>query len=93
VGPIQAIINGKPDYAPNPKNWAHKIGPYIDGGIQNYTDSIYNAYVQDGQLRIVALKEALTSAMRRGEYLQEFTFGIFAAKLRAPYGQGMWPAS
>jgi beta-glucanase (GH16 family) len=92
VGPVKAIINGKPAYAPNPKNWAHKIGPFIDGGMQNYTDSIYNAYVQDGQLKIVALKEALTSAMLRGEYLQEFTFGVFAAKLRAPYGQGMWPA-
>lgn len=92
VGPVQALINGKPAYAPNAKNWAHKIGPNIDGGIQNYTDSIYNAYVQDGQLRIVALKDGLTSAMLRGEFLQEFKFGVFAAKLRAPYGQGMWPA-
>jgi hypothetical protein len=40
VGPVQAIINGKPAYAPNPKNWAHVVGPHIDGGIQNYTDSI-----------------------------------------------------
>lgn len=23
VGPVRAIINGKPAYAPNPKNWAH----------------------------------------------------------------------
>ena len=92
VGPVQAIINGKPAYSPNPKNWAHKIGPNIDDGIQNYTDSIQNAYVQDGQLRIVARKEALTSAMLRSEYLQEYTFGVFAAKIRMPYGQGMWPA-
>jgi beta-glucanase (GH16 family) len=92
VGPSQAIINGKPAYAPNPKNWAHKVGPDIDGGIQNYTDSIQNAYVQDNQLRIVAIKESCTSAMLRGEYLQEYTFGVFAAKIRMPYGQGMWPA-
>jgi beta-glucanase (GH16 family) len=92
IGPVQAIINGKPAYAPNPKNWAHKIGPNIDGGIQNYTDSIYNAYVQDGRLRIIALKEGLTSAMLRSQDLQEYTFGVFAAKICMPYGQGIWPA-
>jgi beta-glucanase (GH16 family) len=92
VGPVQAIINGQPAYAPNPKNWAHKIGPDIDGGIQNYTDSIQNAYVQNNQLTIAVLKESCTSAMLRGQDLQEFTFGVFAAKIRLPYGQGMWPA-
>jgi beta-glucanase (GH16 family) len=92
VGPVQAIINGKPAYAPNPKNWFHLVGPDIDGGIQNYTNSIQNAYVQENQLRIVAQKEAYTSAMLRGQNLQEFTFGVFAAKIRMPYGQGMWPA-
>ena len=92
VGPVKAIINGKPAYAPNPGNWAHKIGPNIDGGIQNYTDDIQNAYVQDNQLRIVVIKEACTSAMLRGQSLQEYTFGVFAAKIRMPYGQGMWPA-
>jgi hypothetical protein len=34
----------------NPQNWAYVVGSNIDGGIQNYTDSIQNAYVQDGQL-------------------------------------------
>ena len=92
VGPVKAIINGKPAYAPNPKNWAHIIGIHIDGGIQNYTDSIQNSYVQNNQLTIVALKEGYTSAMLTSQNLQEFTFGIFAAKIRLPYGQGMWPA-
>lgn len=92
VGPIKAIINGRPAYAPNPNNWAHKLGPNIDHGIQNSTDSIYNSHVQDGQLKIVVLKEACTSAMLRSQYLQEYTFGVFAAKIRMPYGQGMWPA-
>jgi hypothetical protein len=92
VGPIKAIINGKPAYSPNPKNWAHAVGPKIDGGIQNYTASIQNSYVQDNQLRIVAMKEGNASAMLTSENLQEFTFGIWAAKIRLPYGQGMWPA-
>jgi len=92
VGPVQAIINGQPAYAPNPENWHHVVGPNLAGGIQNYTDSIYNAYVQKSQLTIVALKEGYTSAMLHSQFLQEFTFGIFAAKIRLPYGQGMWPA-
>jgi beta-glucanase (GH16 family) len=92
VGPVQAIINGAPAYAPNPKNWAHAVGPKIDGGIQNYTASIENAYIQNGKLTIVAMREGNASAMLTSENLQEFTFGIWAAKIRLPYGQGMWPA-
>jgi len=88
VDPAQAIIDGKPD----PKNWGYRTGPYIDGGLQNFTDSIQNAYVQDGQLKIVAFKEGLTSAMLHSQNLQEFTFGVFAAKIQLPYGKGMWPA-
>jgi beta-glucanase (GH16 family) len=64
----------------------------IDGGLQNFTNSIQNAYVQDNQLTIVALKEGLTSGMLASKNLQDFTFGVWAAKIRLPYGQGMWPA-
>jgi hypothetical protein len=48
VGPSMGIINGKPAYAPNPKNRALQIGN-INGDLQNFTDSIYNSYVQDNQ--------------------------------------------
>lgn len=91
VGPAKATINGASAYAPNPKNWALMIGN-INGGLQNYTDSIYNAYIQNNQLHIVAMKENYTSAMLSSVYLQEFTYGKFAAKIKMPYGQGMWPA-
>ena len=92
VGPSKAIINGKPAYAPNPKNWAHILDFPENASLQNFTDSIYNAYVQDNQLTIAALREGYTSAMLTSKNLQEFTFGIWAAKIRLPYGQGMWPA-
>jgi beta-glucanase (GH16 family) len=92
VGPVQAIISGQPAYAPNPKNWAHLIGTHRDDGLENYTDSIQNSYVQNGQLTIVAMKEGYKSAMLTSADLQEFTFGIFAAKIRLPYGKGIWPA-
>jgi hypothetical protein len=42
VGPVRAIINGQPSYAPNPKNWFHLLGIYWDGGLENYTNSIDN---------------------------------------------------
>lgn len=91
VGPSKAIIDGKPAYAPNPKNWVLKTGK-INGGLQNYTDAIENAYVQNDQLTVVAEKEGYLSAMLSSVYLQQFTFGKFAAKIRLPYGKGMWPA-
>lgn len=92
VGPQKAIINGQPAYSPNPANWGYRTGMGIDGGLQNFTDSIYNSYVQNGQLIITALKEGLTAAMLTSKGLQEFTFGVWAAKIRLPYGQGIWPA-
>ena len=91
VGPSIGIVNGQPAYAPNPKNWVYKLGR-INGGLQNYTNSTDNVYVQDNQLTIVAQKEGFTSGMLSSVYLQQFTFGKFAAKLRTPYGKGMWPA-
>ena len=92
VGPVQAIINGQPAYAPNPNNWAHRLGYHLDDGIERYTNSIQNAYVQNNQLIIVAIHDGYTSAMLSSCDLQEFTFGVFAAKIRVPYGRGMWPA-
>jgi beta-glucanase (GH16 family) len=91
VGPAEATINGAPAYAPNPANWALQKGN-INGGLQNYTDSIYNAYVQNNRLHIVAMRENYTSAMLSSWSIQEFTYGKFAAKIRLPYGQGIWPA-
>lgn len=93
VGPSKAIIDGKPAYAPNPKNWGLGVGTKHDGGIENYTDSIQNAYVQNNQLTIVAVKDGdqYISARLSSKYLQEFTFGVFAAKIRMPYSKGIWP--
>jgi hypothetical protein len=100
VGPVQAIINGQPAYAPNPKNWIHRLGYHLDDGVEKYTDSIQNAYVQNSQLTILVMEDGYitptqiryTTAMLSTETLQEFTFGMFAAKIRVPYGRGLWPA-
>lgn len=92
VGPSKAIIDGQPAYSPNPQNWAHIVGTHHDDGLENYTDSIYNSYVQNDQLTIVAMEEGYQSAMLTSADLQEFTFGVFAAKILMPYGKGIWPA-
>jgi beta-glucanase (GH16 family) len=92
VGPVKAIINGQPAYSPNPNNWGYILGTHRDDGIENYTDSIQNSYVQNSQLTIVAMKEGYQSAMLTTADKQEFTFGVFAAKILLPYGKGIWPA-
>jgi beta-glucanase (GH16 family) len=38
------------------------------------------------------MKEGNASAMLTSQDLQEFTFGIWAAKICLPYGKRMWPA-
>ena len=55
---------------------------------QDDTKSIQNSYVQNNQLKIVAMKEGYQSAMLSSIDLQEFTFGIFAAKIQLPFGKG-----
>ncbi len=91
VGPVKATINGQPAYSPNPENWA--FYHMQDAGSQHYVDSIYNAYVQNGQLTIVIMEPPkYNSSCLSSENLQEFTFAVFAAKIRLPYGKGLWPA-
>jgi beta-glucanase (GH16 family) len=97
VGVSPGIINGQPAYSINPQNWAFQTG-LINGGLQNYTNSIQNCYVQNDQLVLVAMQTTSAtnnlypSAMISSAGLQEFTYGKFAAKLVTPYGQGLWPA-
>lgn len=65
--------------------------------LQYYTDRAENATIQNGILIITAKKESFegsnyTSAkiLTKGKFEQ--TYGRFEARIRLPYGQGMWPA-
>jgi hypothetical protein len=61
--------------------------------MEHYIDSIYNAYVQNNQLILTIMgPPTYNSSCLSSEDLQEFTFGVFAAKIRLPYGKGLWPA-
>ena len=85
--------------------WSFDIGTGAEQGIpgwgnqelQYYTDRPENIRVEDGMLHIIARRESYqgsnyTSAkiLTRGKF--ETTFGRFEARIKLPFGQGIWPA-
>lgn len=89
------------DGAPNSAIWGYDIGTGTNGWgnneLQYYTDRPENVTVQNGYLLITARKESYkgssyTSArlLTKGKFEQ--TYGRFEARMRLPWGQGMWPA-
>lgn len=94
-------INGAPD----PALWTFDIGNGAAQGIpgwgnnelQYYTDRSENVVVEDGMLKIIANRESFqgsnfTSAriLTKGKYQKKF--GRFEARMKLPWGQGLWPA-
>jgi beta-glucanase (GH16 family) len=83
--------------APDANNWTYDLG---DGGwgneeVQNYTNNANNVIVEDGMLKITAIKEAgdnYTSARIKSENLFEFTYGRVEVRAKLPASQGTWPA-
>lgn len=87
--------------APNSEIWTYDIGRGNNGWgnneLQYYTDSSENVSVQNGYLIITAQKEdfqgaSYTSARILTKDLFEQKYGRFEARIRLPWGQGMWPA-
>jgi len=91
------------DGAPNSAMWSFDIGkgPNGDGWgnneLQYYTNRSQNIKVVDGVLQITALKELYlgspyTSAkiLTKGKFSQKH--GRFEARIKMPWGQGLWPA-
>ena len=83
----------------DPKNWIFDKGGNGWGNVEleYYTDRTENARVENGMLVIEALQEKYeglnyTSARLNSRGLQEFTYGRIEARLKLPYGQGIWPA-
>lgn len=81
--------------------WDYEIGTGENGWgnseLQYYTDRTENVTVQNGVLLITANKESFngssyTSArlVTKGKFEQKY--GRFEARIRLPYGQGIWPA-
>jgi beta-glucanase (GH16 family) len=80
----------------NLKNWKHETGNHGWGNneLETYTDSPENASVRNGKLTIKAIKteKGYTSARIKTQGLQSWKYGKIAARMRLPYGQGIWPA-
>ena len=86
---------------PNASNWDFNIGTGENGWgnneLQYYTNREENVTVQNGYLLITAREEAFEGSsytsgriLTKGKFDQ--TYGRFEARIRLPYGQGMWPA-
>jgi beta-glucanase (GH16 family) len=85
--------------AVNDSNWTHEIGGngWGNNELQYYTDRDINSYVSNGYLVIQALKENYsawnyTSARLKSQGKKFFKYGKILARIKLPYGQGIWPA-
>ncbi len=87
--------------APNPDLWGYNLGTGSNGWgnneLQYYTDLPQNVKVEGGMLKITAIKEsylgsAYTSAriLTKGKFSQKY--GRFEARIKMPWGKGLWPA-
>lgn len=89
------------DGAPDSNLWSYEIGTGQNGWgnneLQYYTDRTENVTVENGMLLITARQEAFegsnyTSARIITKNKFDQTYGRFEARMRLPWGQGIWPA-
>jgi beta-glucanase (GH16 family) len=97
-------FNGPNGSKPDPAKWTYDIGGRGWGNkeLETYTRRLKNAYLENGNLVIQADKEifkgsdgierSYTSARLKTKGLFQQTYGRFEARIKIPYGQGMWPA-
>ncbi|MEQ9286349.1 MAG: glycoside hydrolase family 16 protein [Cyclobacteriaceae bacterium] len=84
------------DGAPDPLNWGYDLGDHGWGNneLQNYTNNLENASVEDGVLTITARKNGngYTSARLKSQGLRSFKYGRIEVRAKLPSSQGTWPA-
>lgn len=87
--------------APNTSMWSYNIGTGSNGWgnneLQYYTDKPENIKIENGNLNITARKESYlgssyTSAkiLTKGKFEQKY--GRIEARIKLPWGKGVWPA-
>lgn len=74
-------------------------GSWFNGEIQHYTDQVENASVENGILRLKAIKETFTDQGQTKQYTSArlnskfaFTYGKIEVRAKLPSGVGTWPA-
>jgi len=97
-------FNGTNGTAPDSSKWAFDLGGdgWGNNELETYTARLQNAQILDGNLVITAQKETFTgsdgitrdytSARLKTQGLFSQTNGRFEARVKIPYGQGIWPA-
>jgi len=89
------------DGAPDSNLWSYNLGTGSNGWgnneLQYYTDRTQNIKVENGVLKITALREqymgsSYTSAriLTKGKF--EAKYGRIEARIKLPRGKGLWPA-
>lgn len=73
------------------------VAGWGNGELEYYTDRPDNVRVEDGRLRITALKESFegfeyTSARIKTKGLFSAVYGKFEIRAKLPVGRGLWPA-
>lgn len=91
------------DNRPDPSKWTYELGAsgYGNEEKQNYTDRVENACYaiedNEGCMKITALADnyqnvTYSSARIKTEGRFSATYGRFEARMKLPYGPGIWPA-
>ncbi|MEL6141943.1 MAG: glycoside hydrolase family 16 protein [Bacteroidota bacterium] len=95
-------FDGPAGQAPDPSKWTYDIGTgdngWGNGEFQYYTDRPENVALDgNGNLVITALRETFagspfTSGRIKTQGLFDQAFGRIEARIKSPYGPGIWPA-
>jgi len=87
------------DGRPNPDIWVNEVGGHGFGNneLQFYTDSEKNAYVKNGMLHMVAMKEECENRNYTSSKLitykkHSIKYGKIEIEAKLPKGVGTWPA-
>src|SRR5205085_6803441 len=91
-------FNGPANTLPDSSKWTYDTGAngWGNSELENYTTDAANAHLDgNGNLVIVAQRTATggyTSARLKTQGKFATTYGKIEARIRIPYGQGIWPA-
>lgn len=90
-------FDGPAGSAPDVSKWTYDLGATRWGNreLENYTDSRANSFL-DGQgnliIRAEKTADGYTSARLKTQGKFTFSYGKAEARIRIPFGQGIWPA-
>jgi beta-glucanase (GH16 family) len=91
-------FNGPANSAPDTSKWTYDLGAtgWGNNELENYTNSVENAHLDgNGNLVIRAVRTAAggyTSARLKTQGKYAVTYGKIEARIKIPFGHGVWPA-